>query len=260
MLKDVVTAPMSGAEFPDGTLKMEYSSSFGDSFRDWALLLPPKNSDIWVTYLHGSLSHADQVFTRQDIRAQILPRIQRNGWGLLAPNLRNNPRMAPSAVHDLHELIGYLRREFSLKRNYLNGGSMGGTGGIIFCMMHPEDVDKAFLMGASPDIISYYRWIEQDPRPIFAALRLDMVNAWGGTPETVPEVYDRQCVLRHPARLKVPLFLSHAADDNMIPVRYARELAAKKAGDPDFIYHELPSGGHDAPLFDQDGYRFLYGE
>lgn len=258
-MKDIAISDMHGDDFPSGVKKIEYTSTWGDDFRDWALIMPGSDRKKWATYLHGSLSHGDQVFTRKDVREQIIPRIQKNGWGLLSPNLRNNPRMAPCAVHDLHELINFLRIEFGMEYNVLNGGSMGGTGGIIYCLLHPEDVQRAFIMGACPDIIEYHKWISQDTRPIFRTLQADMESAYGGTPDTIPEVYDRHCVMRHADKLKVPVYFAHGGSDDMIPVRYARELAEKMKNSPDFHYHEIPGGNHDAPLYDAKGYGFIYG-
>lgn len=259
-MNDIKITDISGEDYPPGVKKLEYTSSYGDGFRDWALFMPGRDSKRWVTYLHGSLSHGDQVFTRKDVHNEIIPRVLSNGCSLLSPNLRNTPRMSPSAVFDLHELIEFMRSEFDLEYNMLNGGSMGGTGGLIYCMRQPGDVQKAFIMGACPDIIEYYKFISQQERPIFKELLNYMIEAYGGTLEEIPDVYESHCVMYHCERLKdMPIYFAHGGADPMLPVEHAREFALKMKGSKDFHYFEIPDGNHDSPLYHVPGYRFLYG-
>jgi hypothetical protein len=67
--------PECGDAYPAGTLRITYTSAL-DGAEDWALFLPGDPQKNTVVYLHGSFSHADQIFTRNDIRQFWLSRIR----------------------------------------------------------------------------------------------------------------------------------------------------------------------------------------
>jgi poly(3-hydroxybutyrate) depolymerase len=71
-MSDTKTYPLGSESRP--VVKITYRSAV-DGKEDWALFRPGDASQNTVVYLHGSFSHADQIFTRQDIRSFWLSRI-----------------------------------------------------------------------------------------------------------------------------------------------------------------------------------------
>ena len=167
--------------------------------------------------------------------------------------------MSPSAAFDLHELTEFLRAEFKMKTMVLTGGSMGGTGGLIYCVLHPEDLDGAVIFGGSADIFAYYEFVmSRQSDPLFQEILSAMTQSYGGTPETIPDVYARHCAARNADKLTMPLHAAHGEADPVIPAAQIRCLAEKMKGKANFRYHEIPGGDHDSPIFDKSGFEFIY--
>ncbi len=131
--------PVTASEFPQGVIRLAFRSNI-DGAEDWALLWPPERGGHWCVVIHGYGSHGDQIFVREDIRRDWLPRFRARGMGILAPNHRNNGWMGPRAAADLHALLEFVRREFGAKRFTFIAGSMGGSCNLIYAVLHPEDV------------------------------------------------------------------------------------------------------------------------
>ena len=84
-MKDIKLSPAEGPDFPEGLLRLEYSSSWGDDFKDWALINPGAKETLWSIFLHGTNSHGDQLYTRRDVRGALLPEYMKRGSGILTP-------------------------------------------------------------------------------------------------------------------------------------------------------------------------------
>jgi len=124
-------------------------------------------------------------------------------------------------------------------------GSMGGTGALIYAALHPEDVAAVAAMCPATDIASLHAYCAGTDDVRFLAEAI--CSAYGGTPDEVPDVYDRHSALRHRDRLAMPIYIAHGSDDASIPVAESRALAA--AGIPGRLkYREIPGGHHDSPL------------
>jgi pimeloyl-ACP methyl ester carboxylesterase len=231
-----------------GVTRLDYTSRV-DGLKDWALAWPPVTGRTWAVVLHGHGSHGDQLYTRADIREHWLQPLRAAGLGILTANLRDNAWMCPSAADDLHDLVGWVRQRYGADRFVFVSGSMGGFGNLAYAMLHPEDCAAVAALGASTDLAAYYTWCKGHTAGIQPQVGDAIATAYGGTPDQVPELYRRHSPLFHPERFTMPLFLAHGEKDPLMPVAQAREFAAKLKGQPDFIYEEVPGGGHDSPLF-----------
>ena len=238
-------ARMSGV--PDDVTKIDYMSDV-DGTRDWALAWPDESTDMWLVCLHGHGSTGDQLYTRSDIRDARLPEFRRKRLSILTPNLRGNSWMGPSAAADLHSLLEYCRNRFGARRFVFFSGSMGGTGNLIYSILHPEDVHAAVALGAATDIASYYEWCSEGPLPVHEEIADAIRNGYGGKPDELPAVFKRHSTLDNCERLSMPVFLVHGSADGLMPVSQARALSEKLKNRSNFIYEEIPDGNHDAPL------------
>ena len=132
-------SPVTESGYPQGVSRVTFRSG-ADGAEDWALIWPPERGGHWCVVIHGYGSHGDQLFVREDIRRDWLPRFRARGMGILTPNHRNNGWMGPRAAADLHALLSFVRREFGAERFTFVSGSMGGTCNLIYAVLHPEDV------------------------------------------------------------------------------------------------------------------------
>lgn len=256
MINDIKKLPAALEYAPDSSYRMEYMSGV-DGLRDWAIVCPYKTST-WIVNLHGHGSHGDQLFTREDIRNAWLPKFLSLGAGIICPNLRDNAWMCPSAARDMHDLLDYLRSEHDASRFIFFGGSMGGTGNLMYATLHPEDVDACITLGAATEYASFYNWCRQQPNKSTPQQLADAIeNSYGQKPAANIDVFKKHSTLENCSRLTMPVFFAHGEADKLIPVEQARMLADKMAAFKNFTYHEIPGGDHDSPLVILESMDFM---
>ncbi len=247
-MKVLAYKPYSKSDFPDGIFRLEYKS-FIDGLEDWALIYPNKKADLWIVCLHGHGSSGDQLYVREDIKDSWLPAFIATGAGILTPNLRGNAWMCPSAVEDMNNLLNFIRTKYHAKKFIFASGSMGATSNLIYAILHPEDVSGIIALGAVADIAKYYFWCKsKTDMPILQEIAEAIENSYGGSPQKVPEIYSRHCVLDHYETLTMPVYLAHGSNDKTMPVEQSRNLSAVMQHKSHFIYNEVSEGGHDSPL------------
>lgn len=219
-----------------------------DKSEDWALVRRPDRGNTWVVHLHGHGSTGDQIYTRADLRDLWLSRYLQLGLGVLSPNLRGNVWMCPEAVADLHRLLEVVRKEYGAREFCFVSGSMGGTGNLIYAISHPEDVALVVALCAVTDLASYYEWCCVHPGGTRDEIREAIELAYGGSPDQVPDKYKAHSVIRHSCRLTMPLMLSHAQGDDVIPVEQSQRLYQRLSPADNVTYVEIEGGNHDTPL------------
>ena len=245
-------------ELPKGVKRLDYESPV-DKLKDWALFqLPEGDSRTWAVYLHGHGATGHQLFARPDVRDGVLAAARKQGWGAMGPNLRGNAWMSPAAAEDLHSLIGLLRSKYKADRIILVGGSMGGTSVLSYAVLHPEDAAAVIALCPATDIGAFHTWCRDrkakaDAPPVLQELADAIEQSYGGPPAKLADVYAKHSALRRAHdRLTMPVFVSHGTADALIPVEQCQQLAKVMHDRPQFQYHELKDGGHDAPIRDMD--------
>jgi pimeloyl-ACP methyl ester carboxylesterase len=240
-------APERADEYPAGTKRITYRSAV-DGAEDWALFLPGDRSKNTIVYLHGSFSSADQIFTRKDVREFWLTRIQAGGHPLLSVNLRGTAYMSPAATADLTDLLRYCHDELGCQRFVLLGGSGGASSAMAYAVLHPAKIHGVIAMGMC-DILARLDFARKSENPVLQKLATTVFAAYGGTPEEKPDLYQARSVLAHTDRLTMPVILTMGENDQLIPVAETRKIAAAMKGKSNFVYHEIPQGGHDSALW-----------
>lgn len=240
-------APMMGEAYPQGTLKITYTSAF-DGARDWALFLPGEPHRNTIVYLHGSFANADQIFTRQDIRGFWLSRITNGGHPLLSVNMRGTSYMSPAATADMTDLFDHARSEFQCENFVLLGGSGGASSALAYAVLHPENVHGVIAMGMC-DILARLEFARKSDNTVLQELAKCVFSAYGGPPEKRPQLYQDRSVLRHLDKLSMPIVLTMGENDALIPVVETRKIASAMRNKVDFQYKEVPGGDHDSALW-----------
>ena len=238
-----------------GLKRLSYTSEV-DGAVDWAMMLRADeaatkcanvNADVWVINLHGHGSTGDQLYTRQDIRKNWLPYMVDEGYSIITPNLRGNAWMSPAAVADLHGLIVYLREHEGAKQFVLVSGSMGGTGSLIYATQRPTDIAGVVALCPATDLPGYLEWTTGHlDHPVIKQIH----DAICASYEHDAQAIASYSVLAQADQLTMPVCVIHGDDDVAIPVEQARQLAKAMAGREQFLYRELASGNHDAPLWE----------
>jgi pimeloyl-ACP methyl ester carboxylesterase len=243
--------PWTHPAAPKGAVRLAYRAGGderGGGGRGWAIWWPAARPGACAVYLHGHGSGGDQPFVRDDVRRLWLPELRRLGLAVLSPHLGATHWMAPWAVEELHRLIGWARSELAVERFHFVAGSMGGTAALIYAVCHPLDVSSLAALCPATDVGRYHDWRRDCLADGPDEIREAIVEAYGGTPADLPEVYVAHSALAHAERLTMPLLVVHGADDAAIPADESRRLAAAMTGDRDFTYVEIPGGDHDAPI------------
>lgn len=214
---------------------------------DYAYVRPREGATDWVVVLHGHGSDASQLFCREDIRTLWLPALEQLNVGILAPHLRGNAWMNPEAVADLRHLLQRMRREHGVRRFSLMGGSMGGTGALIYATLHPEDVSAVWAGCPATDLETYLAWLE-GKAGILGEIRATIRQAYGSSGAPLTETLRRHSVARNVERLTMPVYIQHGSADATIPVEQFRQLAANVAPGGPIRMEEMPGGDHEAPI------------
>ena len=222
---------------------LEYSSP-GDSRNDWALLLPPRQNTECVIVLHGHGATGDQLYRRQDLRNAWVHLLGRDGRAVLSPHLRGNAWMNPEAEQDLISLIGYMKEEDELERFILASCSMGGTGSLIFAMLHPDTIRGVIALCPATDLARYCGWCRSMTKDILHRIADAIETSYGGTPDARPRHYEAHSACAHYDRLDMPVFIGHGTADTLIPVSESRSLIAQMKGMSNVRYEEVPGGNH----------------
>ncbi len=162
--------------------------------------------------------------------------------------------MGSAAAVDMHDLVGYLRKEYGMKKTIFCSGSMGGTSNLIYAVLHPEDVNGLVIRGAASDMASYFKWCRTQTKPILNEIAEAIRKSYGGAPDEKPDTYLRHSALANAEKLTMPLFFSHGGADDIIPVEQARNLADKLKDRKNFSYTEIPNGNHDSPLMETESF------
>ena len=256
-MKNISSSNAAGEFFPEGSKRIEYSSSV-DGIKDWAIVCPGQ-TDVCIVKLHGHGSHGDQIFTRVDVREFWLGKLLETKATILSPNLRDNAWMCPAAVDDLSNLLDYMRNEYGIERFILSSGSMGATGNLIYATQHPEDVHAVVALGAATDLSSFYDWcMLQSYETTTNELGRAIENSYGCKPKDNPSLFDKHSALKNCDKLSMPVFFAHGEADKLIPIVQARQLAKKMQGRKNFEYHEIPDGDHDSPCFISEAVNFIF--
>ncbi len=241
-------APLPEADvYPAGTVKLTFRSAH-DGQADWALFTPGDRARRTVVYLHGSFSHADQIYTRQDMREFWLTRILAGRHPLLSINMRDTSYMSPPATRDLTDLLDHGAKAYGCRDYVLLGGSGGASSAMAYAVMHPERLAGVVAMGMC-DIFARLEFARQSANAGLQELARVIVESYGGRPAEKPEIYRQRSVLAHADRLTMPVVLTMGEDDALIPVAETRKVAMALQHHPTFTYVEIPGGDHDSALW-----------
>ncbi|MFA6100695.1 MAG: prolyl oligopeptidase family serine peptidase [Victivallaceae bacterium] len=233
--------------YPTGTIKLVFRSSF-DGKTDWALFLPGDTTKNTIVNMHGSFSHADQIFTRQDMRNFWLKRIIAGKHPLLSINMRDTSYMSPAATHDLSDLLDYCRNKFKCNKIILHGGSGGASSSMAYACLHPEKINGVIAMGMC-DIIARLDFARKSKNEVLQMLAKVTSESYGGSPDEKPELYRNRSVLANIDKLSMPIVLTIGESDSLIPVSETRKIAEAMKNKKKFTYYEIPKGNHDSAVW-----------
>ena len=247
MIRDIrKTALDFGRE--QSVTRLEYTSGY-DGQSDWALLGGDLSSTMWIVFIHGHGSTADQIYTWPELRDTWLPAIKKQGAGIVSVYLRGNAWMSPAAACDLHDVLAYLREHYPVRTFVFLSGSMGGTSNLIYAALHPEDVAAVVALGAAVDLTKYYTWCREQPGPAVLTEIADAISrSYGGEPQEIPHIYNHHSALIHSDKLTMPVFFVHGQADAIMPFDQARLLRDKMSDVDSFRFQAIADGDHDSPL------------
>lgn len=238
----------------------EYYISKVDNFRDRYLIEYPEqlNSGLLVIYLHGGLSDAEQGFcTDYEWCFHNLCREVLDREGVyVSPQYRGDSWMNAAAEVDMVMLIKSLRERFGIKQVIITGGSMGGTAALILASHHPELFDGVVAMCPATDMRKLYLDLSTREELIYRHIAKSIVEAYGGTPDKIPDEYDFRSSIKLADRLDMPVVIRHGDADEIIPVAHARELVDALQGRK-VVYDEISGGDHDSPTVNTPWAKYL---
>ena len=228
--------------------KIEYVSAV-DGYRDWYCAYDAGAGRDCVVVLHGHGADGEQFFTREGLAEQVKFLVD-SRLSIISPDLRGNNWMNPVAAADLMGILQQERERMKYRKCIFVSASMGGTGALIFAMLHPEMVDGVAALGAASSIRRYRNWCAGGDLPVHKRIQ-EAIDA--GYSESGFAAHD---VCTGFARLTMPLYFYHSAADRVIPVSEMHALRERMAGIPNAEFTELPPlaeapewwSDHDTPV------------
>lgn len=121
--------------------------------------------------------------------------------------------MGPRAESDLIQIIADLKKQHTINRVFLAGGSMGGTSVLTFAALHPDLVAGVASMNGTANLLEYTQF--QD------AIR----DSFGGTKIEIPDEYKRRSAEYWPERLTMPVGMTTGGRDTLVPPGSVERLA-----------------------------------
>ena len=127
-----------------------------------------------------------------------------------------------AALADISQNIREICQQFPVQEIVLMGTSMGGCTVLNYAATAPQDIQEKICgivsVESSGDLKALYRESK--------VLQKAMEEAFGGTPEQVPAVYQAKSFITNVARLpkRVRISIVSAIRDDIIPSHFQREL------------------------------------
>jgi pimeloyl-ACP methyl ester carboxylesterase len=158
----------------------------------------------------------------------------------LSPDYRAKTSwMGPKAEADLVQIINEIRKEYTIAKIILCGGSMGGTGAMTFAILHPDLLAGVVAMNGTANLVEYDKF--QDA----------IAESFGGSKETNLIPYRERSAELHSERLTMPIAFTTGGKDTLVPAASVLRLADQlsKLNRPAKLIHR-PEGGHDTTYED----------
>lgn len=216
-----------------------FTADFDGTEQRYVQVLPPefnaKQPVEVLIALHGHGSNRWQFIrlARDECRA-VRDVARERGMILISPDYRAATSwMGPAAEADTLQIINRLKKQFSVKRVILCGGSMGGASCLTFAALHPEVIDGVVSMNGTANHIEYENF--QD------AIR----KSFGGSKSTASSEYRKRSAELWSHRFTMPTAFTVGGQDKSVPpdsvIRLADQL--KRDDRPTRLIHR-PAGGH----------------
>jgi len=231
-----------------------FNCSTDGSLWPYLVQVPPGEPTAVLIYLHGHYSDEYQGMTEgsyNDAFGKLRRECLRRGWAYVSTWYGGNTWMGPLGEQGVADLIGLLGKRWPNRPVYLCGGSMGGSSALVFATRRPDLLQGVIALCPAGDIESYYAFVSKSKEPVLqniaAAIRVHYTT---DAHQLEDELRARSAAL-NAERLTMPVYLSHGAQDALIPVAGVRALAARlRALGRHVQYVELPQGGHDSPVLE----------
>ena len=216
-----------------------FVSAFDGSEQKFVLLKPASfesaSTKTLIVALHGHGADRWQYIRepRDECRATRDVALK-HGMLLVAPDYRARTSwMGPAAEADLKQIIEDLKRQHSIERTLVTGGSMGGTSALIFAALHPELVQGVVSMNGTANMIEYDQF--QDA----------IAASYGGSKDEVASEYRKRSAELHADRLAMPIAVTTGGKVTIVPPTSTLKLMEQlqAMSHPVFVKH-LPDGGH----------------
>jgi len=230
-----------------------FVSTLDGTTQRYVLVEPPerKTDDVLIA-LHGHGSDR-WVYVLTDIEEcrAVRELAAERGMLFVAPDYRAPTSwMGPAAEADMVQIIAELKREHGVKRVFLCGGSMGGTGALTFAVKHPELLDGVASMNGTANLWEYGNFLDA------------IAESYGGTKEAVPDEYRGRSAEFYPWRLTMPVAICAGALDGLVPADSVVRLAsALQELDRKVLLLYREEGGHSTTYADaRESVEFILDE
>ncbi len=147
--------------------------------------------------------------------------------------------MGPAAEADMVQILRDLRKQYTVQKIILSGGSMGGTGALTFAALHPKQIDGVVSLNGTANLVEYDQFQEA------------IAASFGGTKSVRPQEFRKRSAELNAGQLTMPIACTTGGLDKLVPPQSVGRLVAQlqKQNRPAHLIHR-PQGGHETNYAD----------
>lgn len=232
---------------------ISFTARADGSMQHYILILPDpfdatqKHNLMIALHGHGSDRWQFATSERDEIRAA-KDTARDQGMVYISPDYRAKTSwMGPLAEQDTLQIIEEIRKQFTIGKVVLCGGSMGGTSCLTFAALHPELVQGVVSMNGTANHFEYEGF--QDA----------ISESFGGSKASIPVEYKNRSAEYWPERLTMPIAFTTGGKDDVVPPGSVLRLASilRKIQKNVYLNHR-EEGGHSTSYDDAiEAFRFV---
>ena len=181
---------------------------------------PPPEKRSLLIYLYGAGGSVELYNFKRAPYALLREQLAQRGYTVLVPDLGKYHFMNTQAKKTLDGMVAQVLKNESIPANrvHVMGTSMGGGSSLAYALHRPDMIRSVCAVMPMTD---FKDWVIENKGYV------DLVaNAYGGTYEKAPEVYDQNSAIKNVEGFKkIPVMLVHGNADSTVLYSQSTKLA-----------------------------------
>lgn len=184
-----------------------------------AIETPPAKRSLLI-FLYGAGGSIKNYNFKRKPYASLRKQLAHRGYYVMVPELGKLHFMNDAAKSKVDGVVTQVlkQQQIPTSRVHIMGTSMGGGSSLAYAIHRPNLIRSVCAVVPMTD---FSLWTSEIPR-----YSIPVANAFGGTPQQVPHIYDRNSATKNiDAFAKTPVMLVHGTADRIVFYEHSQKLA-----------------------------------